>query len=266
MRDQPTYELAESANAHSLQRLVSHHGRTHLDLFSGIGGFALAAASAGFKTIGFSEIEPYACKILKHHWPDVPNHGDIRNLRGIRADLITGGFPCQPFSSSGRKLGKGDDRFLWPEMRRVISESKPAWVLCENVALFASMALGQVLSDLENMGYQTATFCIPACGVNAPHKRDRIYIVADANSERLEGRTRTELQGEMPRPANCCRWEGHDGWKTKSRLDRVDDGLPNRVDRLKALGNAIVPQVATEILRNLVMANDGTHAPRKEKL
>ncbi|MDE2107409.1 MAG: DNA cytosine methyltransferase, partial [Patescibacteria group bacterium] len=121
MRDQTTIARecgTTGANAHWLQRVVSHHGQTHLDLFSGIGGFALAAAAAGYKTIGFSEIEPYACKILKRHWSDVPNYGDIRNIRGIRADLVTGGFPCQPYSLAGERRGASDDRALWPEMLR----------------------------------------------------------------------------------------------------------------------------------------------------
>ena len=119
----------ETANAHSVQRFVSHHGRTHLDLFSGIGGFALAAAAAGFQTIGFSEIDPYACTILEQNWPDIRNYGDIRNIRGVRADLVTGGFPCQPFSLAGKRRGASDDRALWPEMLRVIDEAKPAGCL-----------------------------------------------------------------------------------------------------------------------------------------
>jgi DNA (cytosine-5)-methyltransferase 1 len=168
-----TTALANDAQrgSHWQQRMVPHHGRTHLDLFSGIGGFALAAASAGFQTIGFSEIEPYACKILKHHWPHVPNYGDIRNIQGVRADLVTGGFPCQPYSLAGQRRGASDDRALWPEMLRVIDESKPVWILGENVAGIISMDLDQVLSDLEHLGYSAWAIGVPACALGAEHRR-----------------------------------------------------------------------------------------------
>lgn len=206
----------------------------HLDLFSGIGGFALAAQRTGWKTIGFSEIEPYACKILKRHWPDVPNYGDIKNVTaktladanqrrclesvhygeckagvgkeqpsrnssGNRrnsnslCDLITGGFPCQPFSVAGKRRGSGDDRALWPQMLRVIAESKPRWVLGENVAGIISMELDSVLSDLENIGYSVWPIVIPACAVDAKHRRDRVWIVAHANITRPQGRNGSEL-------------------------------------------------------------------------
>lgn len=288
MRDQPTSELAESANAHSLQRLVSHHGRTHLDLFSGIGGFALAAASAGFKTIGFSEIEPYACKVLKQNWPDVPNYGDIRNVRGVRADLVTGGFPCQPFSLAGKRGGATDDRHLWPEMCRVIGEARPTWVLGENVPGIISMELDRVLSDLESLGYACWPITVPACAVDARHRRDRLWVMAYAASERerepadapdavTNGRqarmesgnggesladAKSKQAGRIQQPALPA-YAGANGdwartpaaWPTEPELGRVADGIPNRPHRLKGLGNAIVPQVAAEILKNLVMAN-----------
>ena len=162
----------------------SPSGRTHLDLFSGIGGFALAAQAAGYSTIGFSEIEPYACKILKRHWPNVPNYGDIRNVRGLRADLITGGFPCQPYSTAGKRGGASDDRALWPEMFRVIGETRPTWVLGENVPGIISMELDRVLSDLESLGYAAWPLGVPACAVDAKHRRERIWIVAYSEHER----------------------------------------------------------------------------------
>lgn len=167
--------------------------RKHLDLFSGIGGFALAAQRAGWNTIGFSEIEPYASKILKRHWPDVPNHGDIRNIRGIAADLITGGFPCQPYSLAGQRRGASDDRALWPEMLRVIAETGPAWVLGENVPGIINMELDRVLSDLEAIGYTAGALAIPACGVDARHRRERIWIVAHA--ERAQRRPHNDRRG-----------------------------------------------------------------------
>lgn len=188
----------------SLKRLVKCPSITHLDLFSGIGGFALAAQAAGFATIGFSEIEPYACKILKRHWRHVPNYGDIQNVRGVTADLITGGFPCQPYSLAGKRAGSKDDRALWPEMLRVIDEAKPSWVLGENVPGIITMELDRVLTNLENLGYSCWPIVIPACAADARHRRDRVWIVA--HSESNERRRRlceagTEQNGNQP--ANC---------------------------------------------------------------
>ncbi len=165
---------------------------THIDLFSGIGGFSIAAERSGFETIGFSEIDPYASAVLSKHWPGVPNYGDIRNVRGIPCDLITGGFPCQPFSCAGKRRGTADDRHLWPEMLRVIAEARPAWVLGENVAGIINMELDTVLSDLEGIGYATRTFVIPACGVDARHRRNRVWIVAHS-----------EHRGSQERRAGC---------------------------------------------------------------
>lgn len=166
---------------------------THFSLFTGIGGLDLAAEAAGFTTVGQCEWADYPTKILQKHWPDVPRWKDIRTLTGesfyertgLRTvDIISGGFPCQPFSVAGKRGGKEDDRYLWPEMCRVIAEIRPAWVLCENVPGIIDMALDQVLLDLENLGYTAQTFIIPACGVDAPHRRDRICVVAHA--ERTE--------------------------------------------------------------------------------
>jgi DNA (cytosine-5)-methyltransferase 1 len=157
--------------------------RTHLDLFSGIGGFALAAKWNGFRTVGFCDNEPYAQAVLKKHWPDVPVHGDIREVRGdlyAGVTLLTGGFPCQPFSVAGKQRGKGDDRYLWPEMLRVIREARPAWIVGENVAGIVNMALDQVHTDLEAEGYEVESLIVPACAVDAPHRRDRVWIVGHA--------------------------------------------------------------------------------------
>jgi len=256
------------AGSGSLDRHVRH-----LDLFSGIGGFALAAQWCGWETIAFSEIEPYANSILKRHWPEVPNLGDIRNVRGIECDIITGGFPCQPFSTSGRRKGKSDDRWLWPEMLRVIRESRPTWVLGENVANFARMALDDMLSDLESEGYACRAWNIPACAVQAaPHRRERIWVTAHLASGRRDER---ERGGETRPICENAKWNAATAHKKREELQPlawpddpdtrwnkylalcrgVDDGLPNRVDRLRGLGNAIVPQVAYELMRAISLAN-----------
>ena len=179
---------------------------THLDLFSGIGGFALAAGWAGFRTIAFCEIDPFCQEVLaamfgaaadaeggadklasSEHERRGNDSGspllitDIRTLDGRRfagVTLLTGGFPCQPFSVAGKRRGKEDDRHLWPEMLRVIHEAKPTWVIGENVGGFVNMALDEVCADLEGEGYEVWPLVIPACAVNAPHRRDRVWIVA----------------------------------------------------------------------------------------
>jgi len=166
--------------------------KTHLDLFSGIGGFALAARWNGYRTLGFCDNEPYAQAVLKKHWPDVPCHKDIREVRGelyAGVTLLTGGFPCQPFSVAGKQRGKDDNRYLWPEMLRVIQEARPAWIIGENVAGIVNLALDQVCADLESQGYEVEPIIIPACGVDAPHRRDRVWIVAHS---KLHGNQRTE--------------------------------------------------------------------------
>jgi len=157
----------------------------YLDLFSGIGGMAIAAQWAGFELMGFSEIEPYCCKILALHWPGIKNYGDIRradfsSLQG-RIDVIGGGFPCQPFSAAGKRKGEGDDRNLWSAMRSVIEFVRPVWCICENVPGLLSMGeFDGICNDLEDLSYQFAVFNVPANSIGAKHLRYRVFIIANA--------------------------------------------------------------------------------------
>lgn len=161
-----------------------------LDLFSGIGGFSLGLERAGFKTAAFCEINPFCRAVLKKHWPSVPCFDDVRTLssESLAAnaippiDIICGGYPCQPFSAAGKRRGQTDDRHLWPEMFRLIQELRPTWVVGENVAGHISMGLDDVLADLEAEGYTARAFVIPACAVDAPHRRDRVWVVAHTDN------------------------------------------------------------------------------------
>ena len=162
-----------------------------LDLFSGIGGFSLGLESTGFfETIGFVEKDKFCQKVLKKHWNNINIEEDIRNVKGekYQADVVTGGFPCQPFSVAGKRKSTADDRYLWDEMLRVIRETKPRWVIGENVEgivnINEGMVLRQVLNDLENEGFKSQCIIIPASGIGAWHQRKRIWIVANYNSNR----------------------------------------------------------------------------------
>lgn len=161
-----------------------------LDLFSGIGGFSLGLEAAGFETAAFCEYDQEAQKVLRKNWPDVPIFSDVRTLtkqelhdNGIQdIGLICGGYPCQPFSLAGERRGAEDDRHLWPEMFRLVKELRPTWVIGENVAGHINMGLDEVLTDLEAAGYTARTFVIPACAVDAHHRRDRVWTVAHTSS------------------------------------------------------------------------------------
>jgi DNA (cytosine-5)-methyltransferase 1 len=158
----------------------------HASLFSGIGGFDLAAEWAGWTNVFNCEIEDFPRRVLKYHFPNAIQYGNIKETdftihRG-RIDVLTGGFPCQPFSVAGKRLGKNDERHLWPEMYRAIQQIKPKWIVGENVRGLLSwsdgLVLDEVYTDLENEGYEVQSFVLPAAGINAPHKRERVWIVA----------------------------------------------------------------------------------------
>ena len=388
--------------------------KDHIDLFSGIGGFALAARWAGFETVQFVELDPFCQKVLQKNFPGVPIHGDIKTFKwitqntigtgtggnggevadkrgrtgegggkGIRQGngeigtsgigatdqhestkdsidqstpfILTGGFPCQPFSCAGKRKGKDDDRYLWPEMLRVISEARPAWVIGENVGGFVNMGLDECISGLEAEGYEVQPFIIPACAKNAPHRRDRVWIVANCRQQRKGGEERRFSCGEQPgqtenertgkgngltnkdshapysnshgtgerynsdnlrkdtgaiqQGGDCTNKENEggdldnsnrnvtdtygsgdrtprsgadsngqekdegrreltqfkssrQGWQepwleAATRLCRVDARVSGRVDRLKSLGNAIVPQIAYEIMKAIKEIEEG---------
>lgn len=309
---------------------------THLSLFSGIGGLDLAAEWAGFETVGQCEFADYPTKVLEKHWPDVPRWRDIRTLTkesfyertGLRSvDVISGGFPCQPFSVAGKQKGKGDDRYLWPEMLRVIRELRPHCVVGENVPGILRIAAGEVVKDLEQAGYHVVVFCFEAAAVGAWHRRARVFFVAsdaehngqdaaeigggieprsernqkwtqttvqsarlgggaggiqdvaDAEGERGQGcpaiRSAIQAEGTGKMQSDKCRCDelvhdtmrgGRNGddrrkesqelangrcWATEPDVGRVASGIPHRVDRLKCLGNAVVPQQAYPIFRAL---------------
>jgi DNA (cytosine-5)-methyltransferase 1 len=227
-----------------------------ISLFAGIGGFDLGLERAGMQCVAQVEIDPFCLKVLEKHWPDVPRFEDVRyvgkdNLPA--ADLICGGFPCQPHSVSGKRKGAADDRDLWPEYRRIIAECRPRWMLAENVPGIRTTILDQVLSDLEGMDYATGTIIIPACAFDAPHRRERVFIVAYPRCNSLAQLGQSE-QGS----GECGDGRGipaNDSWKfwtIEPPVGRVANGIPGRVDRLRSLGNAVVPQVVEWIGRMIV--------------
>jgi DNA (cytosine-5)-methyltransferase 1 len=256
----------------------------HLDLFSGIGGFALAARNVGWQTVGFCESEPFCQSVLRKHWPDVPIHDDVRTLTSDAVgsvDIITGGYPCQPFSLAGERRGQDDDRHLWPHFARLIRELRPRWVLGENVAGHITLGLDDVLADLEGLGYAWEAFVIPAVAVDARHRRDRVWIAAHAiggelrqqpvsepecgseTEPRDDGEAKSVADADEERecrlPVRTPQEHASTGstswWLPEPSVGRVADGIPNRMDRLSALGNAIVPQVAEEIFRAIDAVN-----------
>ena len=236
--------------------------RTVIDLFSGIGGFALGLEATGyFRTIQFVENEKWCQKILNKNFPEVPIHDDIKTYntyKGVEADVVVGGFPCQPFSVAGKQKAIQDDRHLWPDMFRVIKETKPTWIIGENVRNIVSISEGMVLEqvylDLESEGYEVQSFIIPASAVNAPHQRYRTWIVAHTDSQRGCLWETDRQDAEDVRQSPRCKVTGN--WDFEPNVGRVANGIPYRVDRLKGLGNAIVPQIAYQIGKAIMEAEN----------
>ena len=235
----------------------------HLDLFSGIGGMSLGLEAAGMETVGFVEYDAYCQQILKQHWPEVPLYGDIHDVKGDEfgtVDLISGGFPCQGFSFAGQRRGKEDDRYLWPEMFRLIKAIRPAWVIGENVPGIISLALDTVLSDLESEGYATRTFVLPAVSVDAPYRRDRVWIVAYSERNRLQRRAdkaagRQKQSGKQQLAGLLL--TGAEASVSSARTYGDRYGVSPQVDRNKALGNAVVPPLVEQIGRVIIAASTG---------
>jgi len=325
---------------------------THGSLYTGIGGWLLAAFWAGIENIFTCEIDPFCNKVIDKRFPEIPKenrHGNIKEMdftkyRGT-IDILSTSDPCQPFSFAGKRKGKADDRFLWPQTIRAVRESQPAYVVFENVPGFISLGFETVTSDLEAEGYQVESFIIPACAVGAWHRRDRLWIIAhtmyDRDRQQMESggkcknefefkkpksrtqyseqfneldkstrdkgedvsdtnrtrsgtsRSRTDRYGQkknkgqegqsqsescglgkdVPNPTS----QGSEGngyktgqitgpsyWDIESGICRVADGIPSRVDRLKSLGNSIVPQIAYIIFEAIKQVNDFNEL-KKEK-
>jgi DNA (cytosine-5)-methyltransferase 1 len=256
-----------------------------LDLFSGIGGFSLGLErTGGFETVAFCEIESYCRAVLKKHWPEVPCYEDVRTLTaaglvadGIRADVICGGFPCQDISLAGQGAGlEGKRSGLWHEYARLIGEIKPKYALIENVSALRSRGLDTILGALDALGYDAEWHCIPAAAVGAPHERDRLWIIAHAKSNGCGQGRQGRFIDSLARVSNTPRWNPSNtdsesplgssipwtecaAWPGEPALLGVDDGLPGRMDRVKALGNAVVPRVP-EILGLSILAVEKENA------
>jgi DNA (cytosine-5)-methyltransferase 1 len=235
---------------------------TVLSLFSGIGGFDLGFQAAGLATIQFCEIDPYCRDILARHFPGVPIHGDIRTLEiPAGVDVVCGGPPCQPASLAGARRGELDNRWLWPEFLECCRRARPGWIVAENPIGIASIepGLAWIMRKMEEMGYEALPVIIGADDVGAPHRRSRVFIVANANGG--------GCSAACPRISEwkTSSWgsyrlvrTGRDGLFPAPGVYRMADGLPNWVDRTSTLGNAIIPRIAEIIGRGIIEVNNLT--------
>jgi DNA (cytosine-5)-methyltransferase 1 len=226
---------------------------TMAGLFSGVGGFELAAQRAGLEVLWMCEFEPYCQQVLQARFPGVPVYGDVRELRGadvVRPDVLCGGFPCQDVSKLGERAGLGGERSgLWREFARLVREVGPRYVLVENVAALLSPTkdgpapIAGVLGDLAALGFDALWDVRSACSVGAAHLRERVFILAYPGGSGLERHWPQRAVGNRPR------------WTATPRVCRGVDGVPHRVDRTIAGGNAIVPDVAEQVFRWLAEAD-----------
>ena len=294
-----------------------------LDLFSGIGGFSLGLESTGFfKTICFVEKDKFCQKVLQKNFPNIPIEDEVRNVKGEKyaAEVVTGGFPCQPFSVAGKRKGTDDDRYLWDETIRIVSEQKPKWFIGENVEgiinIQNGMVFRQIHDDLESEGFEVQSLVIPASGVGAWHQRKRVWIIANSNNNGSYRQKRNETKSSSNKSkewlfvgnnkdvsnskrneyqhstirksgtnkiwgfyskkekqathdvrSKTTRCDGVFGtqnwWQTQSRICGVPHGVSYELDkdrsnRIKSLGNSIVPQIAREIGLAIMEAEIGT--------
>lgn len=219
----------------------------HASLFTGIGGFDLAAQWMGWENVFQVEIDSFCQKVLEKNFPNVKRYGDIKEFDGTKyrgaIDVLSGGFPCQPYSTAGQRKGKEDPRHLWPEMLRVIREVQPKWIVGENVRGLISWSGGlvfeEVQSDLETAGYEVQSFLLPACGKNAPHRRERIWIVAHSGGDGWQRGKRTKERQQHPErgsalsesnthvlfrpPADTLRFRFEGGGKTGNENEKENE-------------------------------------------
>jgi DNA (cytosine-5)-methyltransferase 1 len=239
-----------------------------LDLFSGIGGFSLGLERAGMTTVAFCEVDPFCRAVLRKHWPEVPIYDDVQTLNAtllvanrIEVDVICGGFPCQDISIAGKGIGLiGKRSGLWYEYQRLIKELRPKYAIIENVSVLRSKGLGDLLRSLFEIGYDAEWHCIPASVVGAPHRRDRIWIIAYPHHQ---GESISAVNAEAQRLQIAFANGKWDRWNGKPEDVRMDDGIPNGMDRVKALGNAIVPNVAEQIGHAIMGIEYGVDAAPK---
>lgn len=220
-------------------------------LFSGIGGLDLGLERAGMTVAWQAEVDPYCCRVLEKHWPDVPNLGDVTTIdwkKVPRVDLICGGYPCQPFSQVARGRNVAPD--LWPHMRAAIAALRPRFVLIENVAAHLGRGFSSVLADLDALGFDAEWATLTACAFGAPHTRRRLFALAYPHGEGQSVLTVDEEVARVCPPAS----DGRDGWLPTADDVGADDGVPHRLDRDRVLGNAVVPQVAEFVGRRILAA------------
>lgn len=242
-----------------------------LDIFSGVGGFSLGMERAGLETAAFCEIDPFPRRVLAKHWPEFTIYEDVRTLTaerlaadGVAADVICGGFPCQDISIAGKGRGLSGERSgLWSEFRRLIDELRPAFAVIENSPKLRARGLHAILIDLDALGYDAEWHCIPASHVGAPHRRDRIWIIAyrqgyalGADADSLGPHSPSmhlyrdaELRDQQVRDFGQMAW-----WRAEPDVERVVDGPPTRmdIDRIRVIGNAVLPDIPELIGRAIV--------------